>query len=473
MTHPRRPGYDENDPLRRVVAEHWDEIAQLASEPQRERLLGLLDGTAEPDPAEARAALADELLDLLPPDHPVIRVLRTGIALRPSGMGAGTIAAGGPEEVAGGLAGERIIAREAILPVTIYVADEHIHAEVEAAVTAMIEAAGLRIESWGDPVRGSWFRRMSARAKDGLLTPLGQEAALTAAHALDARLVQRQDAEVTAKLMESVPSVLIALEKTGNAVIRVGALLIVKVDGSVSVTQLTAVQQLQLDHNPQLAMSPADVAAEFRLRRWESMGLAAGAVGWQGSSARLAALPVPGDSPGSKPAPALVFGQPREVLVADDDLPPSIQLRPDLLDLWLTGVTVPFGIEEPPEGCWCTEAVLRMTVDSPGVEGLWLTVPRAESTRDPMDDALVETGVAGTQELAWTLTSRSELVGLRPRGREVLAVLASPQQWDQLTGTLSARVRLTSRAGGTRTEVIEPSPFTLRLSGGSAGAPPG
>lgn len=472
MTHPRWPGHDENDPLRRVVAEHWDEIAQLASEPQRERLLGLLDGTAEPDPAEARVALADELLDLLPPDHPVIRVLRTGIALRPSGTGAGTIAAGRPEEVAGGLPGERIIARGAILPVTIYVADEHIHAEVQAAVTAMIEAAGMRIESWGDPVRGSWFRRMSARAKDGLLTPLGQEAALTAAHALDARLVQRQDAEVTAKLMESVPSVLTALEKTENAVIRVGALLIVKVDGSVSVTQLTAVQQLQLDHSPQLAMSPADIAAEFRLRRWESAGLDPGAVGWQGPSARLAALPVPGDSPGSKPGPALVFSQPREVLVADDDLPPSIQLRPDLLDLWLTGVTVPFGLEEPPEGCWCTEAVVRMTVDSPEAEGLWLTVPRAgESTGDPMSDALVETGVAGTQELAWTLTPRSELVGLRPRGREVLAVLASPQQWDQLTGTLAARVRLTSRAGRTRTEVIEPSRFTLRLSGG--GAPPG
>ena len=63
----------------RVVAEYWEEIEAFASEEQRERLRALVAGTAESDPVEARAAIADELLDILPGDHPVIRVLRTRV----------------------------------------------------------------------------------------------------------------------------------------------------------------------------------------------------------------------------------------------------------------------------------------------------------------------------------------------------------------------------------------------------------
>lgn len=70
---------EPDDPLLRAVAEHWAEIFHLADDEQRGRLRGLIDGTAEPDPAEALAALSDELLDLLPPDHPVIQVMRTRV----------------------------------------------------------------------------------------------------------------------------------------------------------------------------------------------------------------------------------------------------------------------------------------------------------------------------------------------------------------------------------------------------------
>lgn len=70
---------EPSDPLLRAVAEHWADIMACASKEQRGRLRALVSGAAEPDPAEARAALADELLDVLPPGHPVIRVLRTGV----------------------------------------------------------------------------------------------------------------------------------------------------------------------------------------------------------------------------------------------------------------------------------------------------------------------------------------------------------------------------------------------------------
>jgi hypothetical protein len=54
---------------------------------------------------------------------------------------------------------------------------------------------------------------------------------------------------------------------THNACIRVGALLIVKVDWVVSIHQLTAAQQLHLDHQPNLATAPHKVLQALKLER--------------------------------------------------------------------------------------------------------------------------------------------------------------------------------------------------------------
>ncbi len=66
-----------DDPLLSALAEYWDEVLGLADEGQRDELTGLAAGTVEPDPVDARAALQDILLDLLPPGHPLARVLGT------------------------------------------------------------------------------------------------------------------------------------------------------------------------------------------------------------------------------------------------------------------------------------------------------------------------------------------------------------------------------------------------------------
>lgn len=46
---------------------------------------------------------------------------------------------------------------------------------------------------------------------------------------------------------------------------RVGALLIVKTDWTVQVFQLTAVQQLRLDHQPELLSSPHKIIQGLQL----------------------------------------------------------------------------------------------------------------------------------------------------------------------------------------------------------------
>jgi hypothetical protein len=79
VSDPPRPGRQPGDPLLRAVAEHWDEIRALASDEQWEQVRALVGGTAEPDPREAVAALADLLWEILPPDHEICDIMRTGV----------------------------------------------------------------------------------------------------------------------------------------------------------------------------------------------------------------------------------------------------------------------------------------------------------------------------------------------------------------------------------------------------------
>jgi len=68
-----------HDPVLRVVADYWEGIRRYADPGQWQRLTDLIGGAAEEEADEARAALADELLDILPPHHPASQLLRTGI----------------------------------------------------------------------------------------------------------------------------------------------------------------------------------------------------------------------------------------------------------------------------------------------------------------------------------------------------------------------------------------------------------
>jgi hypothetical protein len=168
-----------------------------------------------------------------------------------------------PQPARAARAGEE--ASASMMPITIYVSDEGIHDQVETAVEALLATAGLRIEDRDDPLIGSWFRRMMATIKEALSSPPAREAALVAAHMADTRLVLAQDAAVTATLLQNLSPVLVALQPTKDAVIRAGALLIVKADWAVHVFQLTAAQQAILDHQPRLARSPHEIIAALNL----------------------------------------------------------------------------------------------------------------------------------------------------------------------------------------------------------------
>lgn len=155
--------------------------------------------------------------------------------------------------------------------ISVYVDHERSRSEVKFAVTRWLmytaEAVSPQTELLGHTSRSEeLFRRMVATLKRVIRTPFGREAILTATHVADTRLVQAQDAHVTATLLQSVGPVLGALQPYKSAVVRAGALLIVKIDWDVQVHQLTAAQQAILDHRPQLATSPEEIITALQLR---------------------------------------------------------------------------------------------------------------------------------------------------------------------------------------------------------------
>jgi hypothetical protein len=144
-------------------------------------------------------------------------------------------------------------------PVTIYLADESVAADVEAEVEHLLRDIGAEVVDRQPPVLGSWFRRLRARITRAARTPLGQEALNSVIHGLENGLVGAKDAAVTSTLAQGLGPVLAALQPTKDAVIRVGALLVVTVAWRVAVHQLTAAQQLRLNHQPGLLMLPQEI----------------------------------------------------------------------------------------------------------------------------------------------------------------------------------------------------------------------
>ncbi|OLR90195.1 hypothetical protein [Actinokineospora bangkokensis] len=140
--------------------------------------------------------------------------------------------------------------------VSVYLDSAEGHERVEAAVEGFLAHYGARVSSREDPVLGSWFRRMGARLRVAAGSELGLEARL----ALEQKL-QQQNAANAAALMQNLGPLLTAIQAQREAVIRLGPVLVVKVEDQVVVHQLTTQQQLALDHRPGLLKAPRDVLA--------------------------------------------------------------------------------------------------------------------------------------------------------------------------------------------------------------------
>ena len=167
----------------------------------------------------------------------------------------------------------------------------------------------------------------------------------------------------------------------------------------------------------------------------------------------------------------IAFGRPWVAPVPDDELDETTQRRPDLSRLRLTAVVLPFDLEEPPAGGRYLETTVRITFDSPEVRALRMPKLVASDGPEPGGDRVLDTRGVGRSRLTWKLTARSEQAGLRPSGREVLAIVESPLSLERLTGTLDAQVQVAQRVRGrdrkTTAQPRYPLRFVLNVTDGT------
>jgi hypothetical protein len=161
------------------------------------------------------------------------------------------------------------------IPVSIYLGDGTSHEQVESAVEELARSAGLIITDREDPVVGSWFRRMRAKLAGAAQSPAGQQALADVAYRAELELVLRPEAEVTASLMANLASLITSLHDTKDAVIRIGAVLVVKYDWTLYVYRLTALQQLILNHSQYLLVAPDKILQALGLPQSEAAGIPA------------------------------------------------------------------------------------------------------------------------------------------------------------------------------------------------------
>ncbi|MET8847477.1 hypothetical protein [Amycolatopsis sp. NPDC004625] len=152
---------------------------------------------------------------------------------------------------------------------TIYLDDSAGAEQVEEAVVRLVESAGGSVVLRHDPVIGSWYRRLTLAFKRAADSDAGREVKAAIVQGAASRAIHSSNAQNTSVMLQNLGPVIGAIKDYRDVVIRVEALLIVKVDGVLVVHQLTPAQQLTLDRNPDLARLPSSVLPALGLSERE------------------------------------------------------------------------------------------------------------------------------------------------------------------------------------------------------------
>jgi hypothetical protein len=147
-------------------------------------------------------------------------------------------------------------------PVSVYVDGEH--AGVEEALADVLAAFGLEITDSFPPIRGSWYRAFVTRAKKAATAPEFTSRLAKLERALELQVIHRAQAEVDAAQGDAVAKLITALGKSPNAIIQIGSVLLIKVDGVPVVRNLTQIELGHLERNPALFRDPAAALHELQ-----------------------------------------------------------------------------------------------------------------------------------------------------------------------------------------------------------------
>jgi hypothetical protein len=165
------------------------------------------------------------------------------------------------------------------LEVSVYLGDGQDARSVEDALIGLLDEVGFNALAFEPPVIGSWFRKFTARAGRYTDHLSVHQAAAELERKLRIEVFDKQQAAIDNQQATGAAALIAALQGEDRACIRVGSLLVIKVDGLVMVDNLTQYQLAWLERNLTLLRDP-----EGLLKGLESLPSREAAPGVQGSS---------------------------------------------------------------------------------------------------------------------------------------------------------------------------------------------
>ncbi len=140
-----------------------------------------------------------------------------------------------------------------------YLANGGNHGEVQTALTELLHAYGLELADRDVEVRGSFFQRMRFRFRRFVSSEEVAERLHKIERGFELHLLHKQQAEIDSLQSEAVAKLLMALKDEPAALIQIGSVLLVKVDGVPVVRNLTQQELRFLERNPRLLERPAEI----------------------------------------------------------------------------------------------------------------------------------------------------------------------------------------------------------------------
>lgn len=154
-------------------------------------------------------------------------------------------------------------AKETVLPVSIWLGDGIQHVDVEQAVSALLNEVDYVMTDREPPQFGSWFRSSKARARDFVAHLSPEQLAAEIERKLRIEIFDKAQAAIDNQQATGAAALIAALQGEDRACIRVGSLLVIKVDGLISVNNLTQHQLAWLERNQAFLRDPKRLLEEL------------------------------------------------------------------------------------------------------------------------------------------------------------------------------------------------------------------
>jgi anti-anti-sigma factor len=149
-------------------------------------------------------------------------------------------------------------------PARIYTSETSAGIAVQESLLRLVDAFAMEVPYESDVKHSSWFREYILRMKDSTALPTRDEVLSLLQRALEQQTLEIPQAQIDVTQSQAVAMLLTALDKTPNAVVQVGSVLVIKVRDTTIVRNLTQLELAHWERNPSLFRDPEKALNELQ-----------------------------------------------------------------------------------------------------------------------------------------------------------------------------------------------------------------